>query len=142
MNHVTLFGYTGNNIEMKYMPSGQAVINFSMSTEERFKDRDGKPQKRTEWHNLVQFGKGAEITAKYVTKGSQILVEGKLQTRTWDDKDGNKRSKTEIVVMRVEFGRLKGQGQQGEPYPQAAPVNQRQQPQRDEEPPTSAYDEF
>jgi single-strand DNA-binding protein len=139
MNEVRLMGYTGKDIELKYMPNGNAVINFSISTEDRYKDKAGVTQKKTEWHNLVQFGKGAEITQKYVTKGSQILVEGKLQTRQWEDRDGNKRQKTEIVVQRVEFGRLKENhaGQQGEPYPQAPQRSaaQRQGPGSDDDMP-------
>jgi single-strand DNA-binding protein len=137
MNQVTLFGYTGKDIEIRQTNSGDTVINFSLSTEERWTDKQGQVQKKTEWHNLVQFGKGADVTAKYVTKGSQILVTGKLQTRSWDDKDGNKRQKTEIVVQRVEFGRLKDrqEGQQGEPYPQAPALQQRRrEPGQDDDP--------
>jgi single-strand DNA-binding protein len=138
MNEARLFGYTGKDIEIRKTNSGETVINFSLSTEERWTDKQGQAQKKTEWHNLVQFGKGADVTAKYVTKGSQILVIGKLQTRQWETPEGAKRQKTEIVVQRVEFGRLKNQqaqGEQGEPYPQAAARQpQRREPGQDDEP--------
>jgi single-strand DNA-binding protein len=139
MNHVTLFGYTGKDVELRNLPNGGQVAQFSMSTDESYFDKKTNTRiKKSEWHSCVQFGKGAETTAKYVPKGSQILVEGKLQTREWQDKQtGAKRQRTDVVVMRVEFGRLKEAtaGQQGEPYPQAAGRSaQSQAPRQDDEP--------
>jgi single-strand DNA-binding protein len=139
MNEVRLFGYTGKDCVIRQTAGGNTVCQFSIGTDESYYDKKkGERVKKTEWHNCVQFGKGAETTAKYVTKGSQILVFGKLQTTSWDDRDGNKKYKTEVVVNRIEFGKLKDReaGQQGKPYPQAASRanNQHREPGQDDEP--------
>ena len=98
MNKVILVGNLGRDPEVKSLPSGQPVANFSLATSRKFKGSDGQRQEQTEWHNCVVFGKQAEIAAQYLTKGKQIAVEGRIQTRSWDDKNtGEKKYRTEIV---------------------------------------------
>jgi single-strand DNA-binding protein len=99
VNKVTLLGNTGKDIELKYTTGGTAVAKFSVATNERYKDKTGEWNDRTEWHNLVAFSKGAETLAEYVKKGDKLYVEGKLRTSSWDDKEtGVKKYKTEIFV--------------------------------------------
>jgi single-strand DNA-binding protein len=107
VNKVILVGRLGRDPETRYTSSGQAVCNFTLATDESFKDRSGERQQRTEWHRIVMWGKLAEIGQQYLRKGKLIYVEGRLQTRQWDDKEGNKRTTTEIVanVMRMLGGR-------------------------------------
>src|SRR5688572_22263618 len=98
VNKVILVGNLGRDPEVRSLPSGQPVASFSVATSRRFKDREGQRQEQTEWHNVVCFGKQAEIAAQYLTKGKQIFVEGRIKTRSWDDKtSGEKKYKTEIV---------------------------------------------
>ena len=97
VNKVILVGNLGKDPEMKYLPSGQALCNFSLATTESW-TKDGNRETRTEWHRITTFGKLAEICGEYLTKGKQVYIEGKLQTREWEDKDGNKRYTTEIVA--------------------------------------------
>ena len=104
VNKVILVGRLGRDPETRYTSSGQAVCNFTIATDESFKDRAGERQKRTEWHRIVLWGKLAEIAQQYVKKGMLIYVEGRIQTRQWDDKNtGQKRTSVEIVgsVMRM-----------------------------------------
>ena len=101
VNKVILVGNLGKDAELRYTPGGAAVATFSMATTEKWTDKSGEKQEKTEWHRLVLWGKTAESLNKYLTKGKQIYVEGRLQTRQWDDKDGNKRSTTEIRGDRV-----------------------------------------
>jgi len=99
VNKVILVGNVGKDPEVRYTPSNQAVANFTLATSESWKDQSGKMTERTEWHNLVVWGKLAEICQEYVKKGHKLYVEGRLQTRSWDDKEsGAKRYTTEIVV--------------------------------------------
>ncbi|HEV2298833.1 MAG TPA: single-stranded DNA-binding protein [Candidatus Acidoferrales bacterium] len=98
VNKVILVGRLGRDPETRYTGSGQAVANFTMATDSTYKDRAGERQKRTEWHRIVAWGKLAEICQQYLKKGSQIYIEGRLQTREWEDKSGQKRSTTEIVA--------------------------------------------
>ena len=102
VNKVILVGNVGQNPESKYMPNGDAVVNFSIATSESWKDKNGQRQERTEWNRCVAFRKLAEIIAEYVKKGSKLYVEGKLQTRSWDQ-DGQKRYATEIVVSDMQM---------------------------------------
>ncbi|MGH9491071.1 MAG: single-stranded DNA-binding protein [Terriglobales bacterium] len=118
VNRVTLLGHLGKDPELKYTPSGQAVTKFSMATSERWKDKNGEWQDRTEWHNIVLWAKMAETANQYLTKGSQVFIEGRLQTRSWDDKDGKKHYMTEIVAQDMVL--LGGRGG-GEPRRAAAP---------------------
>lgn len=104
VNKVILVGNVGRDPEMRALPSGQPVASLSLATSRRFKDRDGQRQEQTEWHNLVAFGKTAETIGQYVTKGKQLFIEGRIQTRSWDDKNtGEKKYRTEIVVEFVTF---------------------------------------
>jgi len=112
VNKVILIGNLGANPELKYLPSGQAVCEMRLATNETFTDKQGQRQERTEWHRIVVWGKTAENCAKYLEKGRQVYVEGRLQTRSWDDKEGNKRYTTEIVAQNVTF--LGGGGGSGE----------------------------
>ena len=98
VNKVILVGNLGKDPELRYTPSGAAVVTFSLATTERYKDKDGNRQDKTEWHNIVAWRQLAEICGKYLHKGKQIYIEGKIQTRSYDDRDGNKRYITEIVA--------------------------------------------
>ena len=102
LNKVMLIGYVGRDPDVRYTQTGQAVANFSIATSQKWNDRDGKKQERTEWHKIVAWGAVVEnYIAKYVHKGDRLCVEGKLQTREWEDKKGEKRYTTEIVAMQV-----------------------------------------
>ena len=99
VNKVILIGNLGKDPEVKYTPQGTPVAKVALATNERFKDKSGNWQDRTEWHNLVAFTRLAEIVRDYVKNGSKLYVEGKIQTRSWDDKEsGQKRYRTEIIV--------------------------------------------
>ena len=97
VNKVMLVGHLGRDPETRYTTSGQAVANFSLATSETYKDRAGERQKRTEWHKIVVWGKQAEIAQKYLKKGSLVFIEGRIQSREWQDKEGGKRTSFEIV---------------------------------------------
>jgi single-strand DNA-binding protein len=97
LNRVLLIGNLGRDPELRYTPSGKAVANFSIATTDRWKSKEGENQERTEWHNIVLWGRQAEIAKDYLRKGKQIYLEGRLQTRNYEDKDGNKRWVTEII---------------------------------------------
>lgn len=98
VNKVILIGRLGKDPETRYMTSGEAVTNCTLATSENWKDKSGEKQEKTEWHNLVFYRRLAEIAGEYLKKGSQIYVEGKLQTRKWQDKEGKDRYTTEIIV--------------------------------------------
>ena len=98
VNKVILVGNLGRDPETKYTSAGQAVCKFSLATSESFKDRNGERQKRTEWHKIVVWGKQAEIAQQYLKKGAQIYLEGRIQSREWTDKEGQKRTSYEIVA--------------------------------------------
>lgn len=101
VNKVILVGNLGRDAELRYTPGGAAVATINMATTEVWNDKSGQRQEKTEWHRVVLWGKSAETLAEYLTKGKQIYVEGRLQTRQWDDKDGNKRYTTEIRGDRI-----------------------------------------
>ena len=101
VNKVILVGNLGRDAELRYTPGGAAVATLNMATTEVWNDKSGQRQEKTEWHRVVLWGKTAESLSEYQTKGKQIYVEGRLQTRQWDDKDGNKRYTTEIRSDRV-----------------------------------------
>lgn len=103
VNKVLLIGRLGNNPEIRYTNTGTAVANFNLATSENWNDKNGQKQERTEWHRVVVWGKLAELCEKYLGKGRQCYVEGRLQTRSWDDKEGNKRYTTEIVANTIQF---------------------------------------
>lgn len=114
VNKVILVGNLGKDPELRYTASGTAVANFSLATTEKYKDREGNSQEKTEWHNIVVWRQLAEICGKYLTKGKQIYVEGKIQSRSYDDRDGNKRYITEIVVDQLQMlGRAGGDDNSG-----------------------------
>ncbi len=108
VNKVILVGNLGRDPELRYIPSGQAVANFTLATNERWRDKEGNNQERTEWHRIVVWGKSAENCAQYLQKGRSVYIEGKLQTQEWEDKEGNKRKTTEVVAQTVQF--LGGRG--------------------------------
>lgn len=103
VNKVILVGRLGQNPEVRYTPSGAAVTNFSLATNESWVDKAGQKQDRTEWHRIVVWGKQGENCGKYLTKGRQVYLEGRLQTQQWQDKDGNKRYTTEVVATTVQY---------------------------------------
>jgi single-strand DNA-binding protein len=103
VNKVILIGRLGQDPEVRYTPSGQAVANFTMATSENWTGKDGQKQERTEWHRIVVWGRLAELCKDYLRKGRQVYIDGKLQTRSWDDKEGKKRYTTEIVANTVQF---------------------------------------
>ncbi|MCD6255398.1 MAG: single-stranded DNA-binding protein [Deltaproteobacteria bacterium] len=103
VNKVILIGRLGADPEIRYTPSGTAVANFRIATNERWINKQGEKQERTEWHRIVAWGKLGEFCGQYLTKGKQVYIEGRLRTRSWEDKDGNKRSTTEIFAERLQF---------------------------------------
>src|SRR5437867_12859231 len=113
VNKVILVGNLGRDAELRYTPGGAAVATINMATTEVWNDKAGQRQEKTEWHRVVLWGKTAESLSEYLTKGKQIYVEGRLQTRQWDDKDGNKRYTTEIRGDRIVL--LGGGGGRGAP---------------------------
>lgn len=113
VNKVILIGHLGSNPEVRYMPSGQAVANFNVATNENWKDKTGQDQERTEWHRIVVWGKLAELCKEYLSKGRQVYIEGRLQTREWE-KDGIKRNTTEVIANTVQF--LGGAGERSKNY--------------------------
>ena len=139
VNKVFLLGNVGKDPEIRSTPSGTMVANFTLATSDRTKDAQGNWQDRTEWHNLVSFARTAEIVRDYVKKGTKLFIEGKIQTRSWDDKEsGQKRYRTEIIVNDLSLlsGRDEGSGAGGYSRQQnstAANFDQR---------PAAAHDEF
>jgi len=103
INKVILVGRLGNDPEIRYTQQGVAVTNFNIATSETWLDKAGAKQERTEWHRIVVWGKMAETCSQYLAKGRQVYVEGRLQTRQWEDKDGAKRYTTEVVASTVQF---------------------------------------
>lgn len=132
INKVMLIGNLGADPEMRYTASGTAVATFRLATSERFKDQSGEWQDRTEWHRVVAFGRLAEICGEYLTKGRQIYIEGRIQTRTWEDQQGQTRYTTEIVAREMKMLGQRGDGGGGRP---SRPQNRPQQQQRSSAPP-------
>ncbi len=140
LNKVLLIGRLGQEPEKRITPTGQSVVNTSLATTEYYKDKSGNRQERTEWHKVVFWNRQAEIVEQYCRKGSQLFLEGSLQTRDWQDKDGNKRYTTEIIVRNLQMLDSKGQGAGGgmqnnqqsnnqfDPYSSPAPSFQNQEP--------------
>ncbi|GAB2681116.1 single-stranded DNA-binding protein [Aliiglaciecola sp. 3_MG-2023] len=141
VNKVILVGNIGQDPEVRYMPNGNAVANLSLATSESWKDQSGQMQERTEWHRLTMYRRLAEIAGEYLRKGSQIYVEGKLQTRKWQDQSGQDKYTTEIIVDQMQMlggrggqsdnqqGGYSNQGQGGGQYNQA-PQKPAQAPQQ------------
>ncbi len=103
VNKVLLIGNLGSDPEVKYTANGTAVANFNIATNDNWTSKDGKKEERTEWHRIVVWSKLAEICGEYLAKGRTVYVEGRLQTREWNDKEGNKRHTTEIVAQTIQF---------------------------------------
>lgn len=103
VNKVLAIGNLGRDPELKYTPVGQPVCTFSIAVSEKWTDKSGQKQEKTEWLNIVVWGKMGENASKYLSKGRPVFIEGKISTRTWDDKDGTKRYRTEIVASNVQF---------------------------------------
>lgn len=122
VNKVILIGNLGSDPEVKYTPSGTAVANFNIATNEAWTGKDGKKEERTEWHKIVVWSKLAELCGEYLAKGRPVYVEGRLQTREWNDKDGNKRYTTEVVAQTIQFlgGGERGADRGDRPARQAA----------------------
>jgi single-strand DNA-binding protein len=111
VNKVIIVGNLGRDPETRYMPEGGAITNISVATTDKWKDKNGEMQEKTEWHRVAFFGKLAEIAGEYLKKGSQVYVEGRLQTRKWQDKDGNDKYTTEIVAQQMQMlGSRQGMG--------------------------------
>ena len=116
VNKVILVGNLGSDPQIRYTPQGTAVANFSVATTEKFTNKNGERESRTEWHRIVAWSKLAEICSEYLKKGKQVYIEGRIQTRQWDDKEGKKRSTTEIIANNmVMLGRA---GDAGDVAPQ------------------------
>ena len=108
LNKVLLIGRLTRDPENKSLPSGQQVTSFGMATDRSYTSKQGEKQQKTEFHNIVCFGRLAEISSQYMNKGSLVFIEGRLQTRNWNDASGNKKYRTEIVADRVQFGQKGG----------------------------------
>lgn len=113
VNKVILIGNLGADPELRYTPAGAAVASFNMATTEKWKDKEGQPQERTDWHRIVLWSRQAEIAKEYLRKGSSVYIEGRLQTRNYEDKDGIKKYVTEIIGQRMQL--LGGRGGSGAP---------------------------
>ena len=132
INKVILVGNLGNDPEVRYANNGSAIANISVATTESWKDRNtGEQQERTEWHRVVMFNRLGEIAGEYLKKGSQVYIEGKLQTRKWQDQSGQDRYTTEIVANEMQMlgGRASSDMGAGGGYQRPAPQQQPQQPQ-------------
>lgn len=119
LNKVILIGNLGRDPEVRYTGNGTAVANFTLATNERWRDRNGERQERTEWHRIVAWARLAEICAEYLRKGQQIYIEGRIQTREWEDRDGNKRYTTEIVANDMQMLGRRSESFQDQPEPQS-----------------------
>lgn len=135
VNKVILLGNLGRDPELRYLPSGRAVANFPVATTESYQDSTGARQERTEWHNIVVYGKQAESCSQYLKKGRQVYLEGRIVTRQYEAKDGSgRRYRTEIVAQRVQF--LGGRGEAAAPadeFPNAPPDFEAQGPDGDDD---------
>jgi single-strand DNA-binding protein len=104
LNKVFLIGRVTRDPEIRSLPSGQQVASFGLATDRYYQDNNGQKQQKTEFHNIVTFGKTSDIVSQYLKKGSLVFIEGRLQTRTWEDSNGNKRNRTEIIAERIQLG--------------------------------------
>jgi len=136
VNKVILVGNLGRDPEVRYIKDGTAVANLRIATSENWNDANGQKQERTEWHRIVAWGKLAEIAKEYMTKGKQIYVEGRLQTRSWDDREGNKRYTTEVRADQILMLGTRGDsgGARGVPSSPDSPDSPDSQPQPPDQP--------
>lgn len=132
VNKVILLGRLGADPEIRYTSNGTAVANFRMATSERWNNPNGEKEERTEWHRIVAFGKLGEICGEYLAKGKQVYIEGRLQTRTWEDRDKNQRTTTEIIATVMQMlgsaGGSKASGKEDKEEPSYA-----EEPAKDED---------
>lgn len=135
INKAIIYGNLTRDPELKSLPSGAQVCEFGVATNRVWKDKNGARQESTDWHNIVVFGRQAELVKQYLHKGSGVFLEGRIQTRSWDAKDGTKRYRTEIVADRIQFGPKSG----GASSPQAASAEKSQD--KKEEAPAIEYPE-
>ena len=117
VNKAILIGRLGKDPEVRYTPDGTMVTNFTLATDESYKDKNGEKVQKTEWHRIVTYRKLAEICGSYLVKGKLVYIEGKIQTRSWEDKDGIKRQTTEIVASDMKMLDSRGQAKADVPYP-------------------------
>ncbi len=122
INKVELYGNLTRDPELKALPSGQQVANFAIATNRTFKNKEGQKQESTEFHNVVAFGRTAEVIGQYLKKGRPIFIEGRLQTRSWE-KDGAKQYRTEVIIENFQFGPDGGRGEGGTPRSSSAPAS-------------------
>ncbi|MBT8146734.1 MAG: single-stranded DNA-binding protein [Gammaproteobacteria bacterium] len=142
INKVILVGNVGGDPEVRYMPSGGAVVNLTLATSESWKDKNsGENVEKTEWHRLVFFNRLAEIVGEYVRKGSKLYVEGRLQTRSWEQ-DGVKRYATEIVANEMQMLDSRGAGQGASDFGQAAAAPSPAAPQAEPQQAPANFDNF
>jgi single-strand DNA-binding protein len=121
VNKVMLIGNLGADPEVRYATSGTAISSFRLATSRKYNDKSGQSVTETEWHRIVAFGRTAEVCGEYLHKGSQVYIEGRLQTREWEDKDGNRRWTTEIVAERMQMLGSKGERAAATPTPPDEP---------------------
>ena len=127
VNKAILVGNLGADPELRYTPSGRAVANFTIATREQWTGKDGQKEEKTEWHRIVAWARLGEICGEYLKKGSQVYIEGRIQTRSWEDRDGNKRYTTEIVAQTMQM--LGSPGKQAKTesfegrFPQEEPIS-------------------
>ena len=121
VNKVILIGNLGKDVEMRYMTNGDAIANMTIATTENWKDKSGEKQEKTEWHRISMFGRLAEVAGEYLKKGSSVYLEGKLQTRKWQDKEGNDRYTTEIVANEMKMLGGKPDGKPADDKPKREP---------------------
>lgn len=126
LNKVILIGRLGRDPETRYMPNGDAVCNFSIATDESWKDKNGQRQTRTEWHAITMYRKLAEIAAQYLKKGSQVYIEGRIQSRKYTGKDGIERTAYEIVCNEMKMLGGKAEGGEGQHNPPPPPQARQQ----------------
>ena len=129
LNKVILIGRLGRDPETRHMPNGEAVCNFSVATSEAWNDRNGQRQERTEWHNITMYRRLAEIAGQYLKKGSQVYLEGRIQSRKYQGKDGIERTAYEIIVNEMKMLGGGSDGQQAQPAQGEAPTTPRRQAQ-------------
>ncbi len=133
INKVIIVGNLGQDPETRYMPSGSAVTNFTVATNESWKDKQtGEQKDRTEWHRVAMFGRLAEVAAEYLRKGSQVYIEGKLRTRKWPDRDGKDRYTTEIIADEMQMLGGRGGGGSAPMSTDSAPASAPPQPPADD----------
>ena len=139
LNKVQLLGNIGRDPEIRYTASGKAVTTFTLATSQRWRDQDGNDQERTEWHRVVAWGRLGEICGEYLSKGKQVFIEGRMQSRDWEDRDGNKRTTVEVIANDMIM--LGGGSYSKSPDSDEVPARQTEKQPRSEERPSKKTDE-